>query len=307
MIVTKPVVLHGEKVVLHGDEGDGYFRLLKKGKDCADSVVTGVLPLVRPDAVCLDIGANVGLYSIAVARHFPGARMIACEPVPRTYECLKLNAAENAPNVSVLPIAVSTKDGTAQMNFSERFAAGSHMTSIGSLVNVENMGDTEVTVSVRSVDSLVAELELPRVDLIKIDVEGYELDVLEGASNTLARFQPMAQIEFNSWTFAMHRQLLPQQALEGILEIFPFVYVHERDGDGFGRVSTPIDRLALLRSNLLHGSVDNLLCGFSDLVPDAPAYNAVWERFSGVAEQRAFERSVPYRVLKRLRRMRGHA
>jgi hypothetical protein len=141
------------------------------------------------------------------------------------------------------------------------------------------MGDTDVEVSVRTLDSIVEEQKLTRVDLIKIDVEGYETDVLAGGKTTFHDFRPITQIEFNSWALSAHRRTLPQQALEDIMATFPFVYVHERHGNRFGRVKTEQDQLGLMRANMNHGSVDNLLCGFTELAPDAPPYTAVWPEF----------------------------
>jgi hypothetical protein len=141
------------------------------------------------------------------------------------------------------------------------------------------MGDTDVEVSVRTLDSIVQEQNLTRVDLIKIDVEGYEADVLTGGKATFQEYQPITQIEYNSWALSAHRQILPQQALEEIMAIFPYVYVHERHGDRFGRVQTETDELSLMRANMLHGSVDNLLCGFAELVPQARPYAEVWPEF----------------------------
>jgi FkbM family methyltransferase len=279
MLIEKDVLLLGEKLVLKGDEGDTYFSSFGADADLADSVVTGVLPLVPNDAVCLDIGANLGIYSIALARRFPDATVIACEPVPRTFECLVANLAANAPQCVALQVAVGAEPGTAHMNFAEHFAAGSHFSSTDSLVSIKNMGDTDVEVSVRTLDSIVEEQKLTRVDLIKIDVEGYEADVLAGGKTTFHDYRPIAQIEFNSWALSAHRQTLPQQALEDIMATFPFVYVHERHGDRFGRVKTEQDQLSLMRANMIHGSVDNLLCGFTELAPQAAPYTAVWQEF----------------------------
>lgn len=280
MLVTKTVTLLGEQLRLQGDDGDIFFNSFPTEAELADSVITGVVPFVAEDAVCMDIGANLGVYSVAIARRFPKARMIACEPVPRTFECLQANVAANAPGVIPLQVAVGASDHTAHMNFAEHYAAGSHFSSDGSLVSIQNTGDTDIEVSVRTLDSIVADQGLPTVDLIKIDVEGYESDVLQGGRQTFAEHRPVTQIEFNSWAFTAHRKQLPQDALDEILDVFPYVYVHERHGNRFGRVSTDGDRLSLLRANMIHGCVDNLLCGFTELVPDAPPYGAVWQEFS---------------------------
>ena len=63
-------------------------------------------------------------------------------------------------------------------------------------------------VPMTSIDAIVAELSLQRLDLIKIDVEGFELDVLKGALQTIRRFRPRIVAEFNSFALIANRNLL---------------------------------------------------------------------------------------------------
>jgi hypothetical protein len=176
--------------------------------------------------------------------------------------------------------AIGASNRVEHMNFAEHFAAGSHFTSAGSLVGTQVTGDTDIEVKVQTLDSMVESLGLDRVDVVKIDVEGFETDVLTGGQRTFANFTPVALIEFNSWAFTTHRRQLPQEALDQVLTTFPFVYVLERHGDRVARITTDQDRLSLLRANMLHGCVDNLLCGFRELGPNEPPYGAVWQEFT---------------------------
>ena len=231
------VEILGEPVEIVGSSADTYFNSIEPGTEIADSVVRGVLPFVPSEGVCIDVGANLGLYSIALSRRHPGLTVYSLEPVPETFRFLETNVSRNAPGCTCLQLACGASDETARMQFVEHFAAGSHFTVDDSLANVENTGDSVVEVAVRSLDSLAEELGLQRLDVLKIDVEGFELDVLRGSRAVLSRFRPITQIEFNSWTFLSHRMTLPQDCLDEILAAFPFVYVHARFDERLARLS----------------------------------------------------------------------
>jgi len=186
-----------------------------------------------------------------------------------------------------MQLACGASDETAHMQFVEHFAARSHFSVDDSLANVENTGDSVVEVAVRSLDSLAEELGLERLDVLKIDVEGLELDVLRRARGVLSRFRPITQIEFNSWTFLSHRLTLPQDCLDEILATFPFVYVHARFDERLARLSTPVDKHSLLYANVTRATVDNLMCGFTEIAPNAPALAEVWPEFVLTADVRA--------------------
>ena len=295
-MAKKLVQLLGERMMLSGSDHDAYFEDLEGDRGLVRSVIEGVLPFVPADGVCIDVGASLGLYSIALSRRFPGLQVYAVEPVPDTFQHLERNLAANAPSCVALQHACGAKDESARIQFVSRFSAGSHFSVEGSLAGVETSGDQAVEVSVRTLDSIARQLQLPRVDLIKIDVEGFELDVLEGASDVLKKWQPITQIEFNSWTFMSHRRLLPQDVIEKISATFPYVYVHERYGARLAKISLPVDQQSLMYATVVHGGVDNLLCAFSELVPDAPHFANVWPQF-------VENRNLPHRIVKGLRKV----
>lgn len=134
----------------------------------------------------LDIGAHVGAVSIYLARKFE--RVIAFEAVPSTFEFLRRNTGDLA-NVTSLNIAAGPASGEIYL---------SHYPHHGQLSHIA--GDTEVPktlrvgpIPVQTIDSL----DLADVSFIKIDVEGYELPVLEGAQSTVERCRPLILIEQN--------------------------------------------------------------------------------------------------------------
>jgi FkbM family methyltransferase len=129
-------------------------------------------------AICVDIGANVGLYTCLAASL--GKPVIAIEPHPRNLDLLHRNLAANGfTSVEVLPLGLSDQIGTKPLYGTggcASFAPGWAGSSAKRFRSVQ----------VSTLDSIVAGLPRDGPILIKMDVEGLELDVLGGASTTLA-------------------------------------------------------------------------------------------------------------------------
>jgi FkbM family methyltransferase len=143
----------------------------------------------------IDIGSNIGVYSCIAADRVPdGGIVIAFEPVPENLRYLKRNLEENgrAARVVVEERAVGQAEGQIQIHL----ANGSIGTHSPSAKNVPG-SESSITVPEVSLDEYVQEkLGGRSIDLLKVDVEGYEGAVLRGASGTLRRDKPTLLIEF---------------------------------------------------------------------------------------------------------------
>jgi FkbM family methyltransferase len=146
---------------------------------------------LKDGAVVLDIGANLGWYSLLLARRFPLARIHAFEPEPRNLELLRGNVAKNGiANVTVHGVAVAEKSGTMKFFPYADKNMGRH-----SLVPMDGL--TPIDVQVVTIDEFLREQRIdPRdVGFVKIDVEGYEQPALQGAASLLA-CSPLILAEF---------------------------------------------------------------------------------------------------------------
>jgi len=128
-----------------------------------------------------DLGANVGLFTIQQARR--GAHVFAFEPNPDCYRRLSkaIVANELTSQVSILNYAVGSAPGSGTM-----LVPDSKWTTMGCVIPVDssNSGHTP-PVKITSLDRIVPSLDVARIDLLKIDVEGAEVGVLRGAARTL--------------------------------------------------------------------------------------------------------------------------
>jgi FkbM family methyltransferase len=144
----------------------------------------------------LDVGANIGLYACLAARHAPdGAQIIAFEPVPENLRYLARNLRENGltGRVQVQPLAVGDRVGEITLFTVEGdVSIGTHSVS----AHNASGSSTTLRVPVTTLDAVVARLCAGPVDLLKVDVEGFEGAVLDGARDLLARHHPTLLVEF---------------------------------------------------------------------------------------------------------------
>jgi FkbM family methyltransferase len=139
---------------------------------------------VRSGDIVLDCGANVGVFTRKALDH-GAAKVIAIEPAPENLECLRRNfSAEIASGKVVLyPKGVWDKDDVLEMNIDPKNSAGDSFV-------IQREGSHKISLPLTTIDKLVTELALPRVDYIKMDIEGAEPNALSGARRTLAKWKP---------------------------------------------------------------------------------------------------------------------
>ncbi len=142
---------------------------------------------IPPDGVFIDVGAHVGKYSIALGRRLRRGLVVAIEPMPSNIktlvEAIKLNGLGN---VVVVSKAAWSTNTTLNLYIPEAGSVGGSAKHTGSL---------KIEVEAETIDSIVSRLELSRVDLIKIDVEGAEIEVIKGSINTINKYNPKIIVE----------------------------------------------------------------------------------------------------------------
>ena len=161
------------------------LQIINSGK-FEETETQTILSFVKPDTIMLDIGANMGFYSIRVAQKAVQGRVIAFEPDPGNYAMLQKNLIlNNLNNVDSYNVALSDKKDTLRL-YKHPFNVGDY--------RLYNDGDFAEFVDVPTlrIDDVVDR----HVDLIKIDVQGYEYFVLKGGRALLARDKPVVISEF---------------------------------------------------------------------------------------------------------------
>lgn len=135
----------------------------------------------------LDVGAHKGVYSYFLARC--SRHVYAFEPNPKNFAVLRRNLGRR---VTVSPLALSNRSGPAFLRVPRR--AGGYSSQGASLSSVK-VADGDAYRELRVQASRIDDLDIPDIGFIKIDVEGFEAEVLEGATQTLARDRPVLLVE----------------------------------------------------------------------------------------------------------------
>jgi FkbM family methyltransferase len=166
-----------------------------------DDDIAFLKAVTPPDGTFLDIGANVGLVFIPVLRAL-GERgaAVAIEPVPVNFARLQMAVEANrcATSVMLRQVALAAAPGTLTL-----VKEGGESASGNAVPAAAGDGRPGIEVPVSTLDRLVDDLGLNRLDTIKIDVEGWEVEVFRGAHRTLERMRPLVYGEFNN-------QLMPR-------------------------------------------------------------------------------------------------
>ncbi len=199
----------------------------------------GLLPLLRryrgDGVVAIDCGANLGVFTIEWARTMAGwGQVIAIEAQERIFYALAGNIAiNNCFNARAIFAAASDKPGTIKVpaiDYSKPASFGS--VEIKPRTNPEDIGQSLTYTSSDSTDVACMTLDsltLPRVDLIKIDVEGMELDVLAGSIGLIRDHHPVLIVEFIKSDKGKLTRWLDSQGY-GVFEFgLNFVAVHKTD------------------------------------------------------------------------------
>ena len=135
---------------------------------------------LRTTDICLDVGANIGYFSLLMAVLAPAGQVHAFEPVPFNLQLLQVNAQLNGlSNLQAYPYAVGEVPGKLAFTVAEDSAYSSFLDTGRKPI------DKTIEVVVTPIDQFCEDLKLLRVDVLKVDTEGAEPRVLAGASNLL--------------------------------------------------------------------------------------------------------------------------
>jgi FkbM family methyltransferase len=141
---------------------------------------------VRAGDIVLDCGANIGVF-VRAALDAGAKTVVAIEPAPENIEALRRNLKDEiaAGRVIVYPKGVWDKDDMLTLHVDEHNSAADSF-----MIKRDGGHDTDQKLPLTTIDKLVVELNLPRVDFIKMDIEGAEVKALNGGRETIAKYHP---------------------------------------------------------------------------------------------------------------------
>ncbi len=149
--------------------------------------------MVSKSDVIFDIGANTGVYSLIAKSLNPESQVYAFEPVRRVFEKLESSNRLNDYDIVCFECEISDSDGTATIY--DTPTEHVYSVTVNKNLSAENIEVIPTEIKVRRLDSLIEEMKIEKIDLIKIDVETHEPEVLEGFGKYLDVFKPTMLIE----------------------------------------------------------------------------------------------------------------
>lgn len=191
--------------VLRAFWNQGYWDFDHNGER---RVISTFAKSANESPVIFDVGANVGIWSKLIAAQCPTASIYAFEPIPDLCKQLVRSVADFQ-NVKPQPFGLSNTDGQIEIVWNKSFP---ETNSINPTYDSHFFNDADlakITCRLRTGDDVVSELEIPRVDFLKIDTEGHEVSVLEGFKKTFStsRAPRVIQFEYGYTYLASHRTL----------------------------------------------------------------------------------------------------
>jgi len=156
--------------------------------------------------IVIDAGANIGIFSIYAAK-LGAKKVYAFEPVKETYEILKEMIKENKLENIIIPVnkALGDKNKIMKIKYSGAGDGGA------SLNRKKRNKGKEREIEVITLDDFVKENKIERVDFIKMDVEGYEENVLLGAKEIIKKYKPV--LSFSAYHLPTDKERLPKVVL----------------------------------------------------------------------------------------------
>lgn len=178
---------------------DAQLKYLRKSTHWDQDLIALAMSCVKPNDDVWDIGANIGVFSFAAAAMSKTGNIYAFEPDTFLVEVIKASKKLNGlENVHILPIGISDKDGFANFLIAKRGRASNSLETAGGR---SQMGGVREKVLIPALTGESVHKQLGSTpQLIKIDVEGAELMVLEGLQQVLKTAKPILYIELGEDT-----------------------------------------------------------------------------------------------------------
>ncbi|PWW07523.1 FkbM family methyltransferase [Paenibacillus cellulosilyticus] len=201
-----------EDMILAGiEKGGGYYE---------PHIMNALRNIVRPNAICLDIGANIGAISLGMSTYASQGKVYAFEPSEANFNFLTYNVKQNnRGNIEPLKLGVFDKNTEMQFSYIDFGGGWSHITTEHAA-----RGHQETVQCVR-IDDWTRERMLSKLDLIKLDVEGAEVPALKGMERTIALYKPDLIVEFNPTAQRTIFDEEPRELYNALSKLYPNLYI----------------------------------------------------------------------------------
>ncbi|MCV0373425.1 MAG: FkbM family methyltransferase [Nitrosarchaeum sp.] len=166
-----------------------------------DWIVFNIKKLLKSNSVIFDIGANRGIYTLPFSKECPYSKIYAFEPDMESYLQLKYNLNLNeVSNVEVFNIALQENENVKKSNFYIRRCVDNNKFINQGISSLEKSKFNNISmqqVNCSTIDKIVLDNNLKRLDFIKLDAEGSEYRILQGGKTSICKYLPIVHYEFS--------------------------------------------------------------------------------------------------------------
>lgn len=247
------VDIGGKKYIITSD--DDYLEQIKNGFE--PEMVKLFRALANGSEVILDIGANIGCTAILFGEL--SKNVYAFEPSQTTFAFLEKNILKSGrQNVFLHNIGLGAEVGEFTLTFAPSNRSGGFVSN----QTQASAGHTVEKIVIRQLDEVIKPLNLPKIDFIKIDVEGFEGHVLRGATQTLSSYKPIVVLELNHWCLnAFQRTSIPD-FFDLLRSVFPILLAV--NGSSYMDLHNQSDSYVVMYHHILHMRFPNIVAAFDE-------------------------------------------
>jgi FkbM family methyltransferase len=251
---TRKILIGGESYNLSTD--DDY--LTDDTHNFEPHLITLFDCLCGKNDVVMDVGANIGATSLFFANKCKS--VFSFEPSPSTYALLNQNLHRaRATNVQAFNLGLGEKTAENSISFAPSFRAGGF---VGKKTAVSSGHVTE-TIKIETIDNVVGSMMCVAPTFIKIDTEGYEMNVLKGGTRIIKEKKPTAILEMNGFCLDVLQRITLPDFLDYVRHIFPVAIAIDGDNSEMADLHDPNQAYHVMHQHFVHQKFPNIVCGFN--------------------------------------------
>ena len=237
------------------ESDDQYLK--DAGANFEPNMVALFKKLIDPDFVVCDIGANIGFTSILFSQL--ASKVFSFEPSPSTYEFLVKNLRNNhLENVIPVNQALGDKNSESTLTFSNTNRAWGFVSD-----KIRPLkGHTTENIVIRRLDDVWPQYA-EELHFIKIDVEGFEGQVINGGEEVISKYKPIIVMELNHWCLNAFRRITVPDFLDFLRKCFPYLYAIDSRNQSIKDLHNPEESFLVMHSHITEFEYPNLVAGFN--------------------------------------------
>lgn len=258
MEFQRKIRVAGRAYVIVSD--DDYLR--RMGTDFEPDSITLLGAFVDKSTIAADVGANIGLTTLFLGQR--ASKVVGFEPSPSTYGFLKRNIeCAKLGNCTVENIGLGSRRSESEISFAQTDRSGGFISDSMK----PSAGHVTERISVEALDA-VWDRYADGLNFIKIDVEGYEQEVIEGGRAVIARCKPTIVLELNHWCLNAFRRRSVPDFFDFLREVFPYIYAVDRDNQSLRDLHQNDHAYDVLHEHIVKFRYPNIVAGFSAEIPE---------------------------------------